>query len=279
MIDCSPEKLCGYLEAANFYKEIKQRNEFCQTGIYHDIIEITYVLSGRDLFDINGKIYCSATDDVRIIPPVNTLKVSPLFKTDIETGLISFQFCTQNPFCTEPVVINVSSRPYIKELFIKANNIWFRKESNYLVKTQSIFYKILGELLDLYETGDSASKNQAKLEPAIKYIHENYTLNPFIINKLPNICGIKHSYFNRLFQERFNMTPAKYITNLRMAYATDLLLLNTFSVSDISKKCGYENPCYFTKIFKEHYSCTPSQYRSNIQKRITNIKADNSAKY
>jgi len=53
----------------------------------------------------------------------------------------------------------------------------------------------------------------------------------------------------------------EYITNLRMNYASQLLINTEMGISDISSESGFGTRQNFTKEFKMFYSCTPSEYR------------------
>ncbi len=67
------------------------------------------------------------------------------------------------------------------------------------------------------------------------------------------------------FRQRFKlacaMTPGKYITNLRVSKAAQLLRESDLSIADISLQCGFENANYLYRVFKDVYHCTPNAYR------------------
>ena len=43
--------------------------------------------------------------------------------------------------------------------------------------------------------------------------------------------------------------------------AAELLTSTDLPISDISRRCGYENPFYFSRVFRERMGMPPSEYR------------------
>lgn len=68
------------------------------------------------------------------------------------------------------------------------------------------------------------------------------------------------------FRQRFNqccgISPGKYITQLRIRIAANLLRNTDRPISEIAIDCGYENPNYLYRAFKRIHHCTPHAYRS-----------------
>lgn len=53
----------------------------------------------------------------------------------------------------------------------------------------------------------------------------------------------------------------KYIKNVRMEKAKELLLTTNMKIADISQEVGYSYVSYFCRIFQEDYKMTPDTYR------------------
>lgn len=71
-------------------------------------------------------------------------------------------------------------------------------------------------------------------------------------------------HLSRLFKSEIGMSPAKYITMLRMEKASKLLKNNPkMSVAEIGSYVGYSSPMYFNRAFKSYMGNTPGEYRTN----------------
>lgn len=58
-------------------------------------------------------------------------------------------------------------------------------------------------------------------------------------------------------------TFSKYLNQMRMHQAADLLANSEQSINEIAVACGFSDPLYFRKVFKRYYDKTPSEYRSD----------------
>ena len=63
------------------------------------------------------------------------------------------------------------------------------------------------------------------------------------------------------FKAETGTTPSKYIINLRMRMAIELLETSSLSIKEISAMVGYSNFNFFTRIFKSFTGKSPTQYR------------------
>lgn len=68
----------------------------------------------------------------------------------------------------------------------------------------------------------------------------------------------------KLFKKRYGMTYYKYVQNMKMEKAKDLLRDKQLNILQISQSVGYENPSKFTEVFKELVGFSPKDYRNNI---------------
>jgi AraC family transcriptional regulator, exoenzyme S synthesis regulatory protein ExsA len=93
----------------------------------------------------------------------------------------------------------------------------------------------------------------------LAYLLENYYLKPLNINELAHISGRSLSAFKRDFEAQFHTSPAVWIKNKRLEYASFLLQNSKKNVSEISLEIGYESVSHFIKAFKEKYGFTPNK--------------------
>ncbi|RYU95628.1 helix-turn-helix transcriptional regulator [Emticicia agri] len=91
------------------------------------------------------------------------------------------------------------------------------------------------------------------------YLLETYYLKPLSIEELARISGRSLSVFKRDFEQQFHASPASWIKNKRLEYASFLLQNTSKNVSEISLEIGYESVSHFIKAFKEKYGFTPKK--------------------
>lgn len=67
-------------------------------------------------------------------------------------------------------------------------------------------------------------------------------------------------YFIRTFKRYTGVTPKRYILNLRMQKAKELLSASDMKVNEIARACGFESPLYFSKLFHRYFGVPPTQF-------------------
>mgnify|MGYP001776379461 FL=1 len=73
-----------------------------------------------------------------------------------------------------------------------------------------------------------------------------------------------YSWFRKLFKEYTNVSPARFILELKLQKAKSLLLNSSLSVKEISYMVGYEDATYFTALFKKYTGFTPLAYKEQL---------------
>ena len=83
------------------------------------------------------------------------------------------------------------------------------------------------------------------------------------LSALAAVAGVSTRQLDRLFVNRYQMTPRQYLISLRMARARALLAQTGRSVTDIAFECGYTDSNYFTRVFRKTQGQSPSRYRED----------------
>lgn len=272
MIHQNISKYLGYIISVDKYKLIEK--DFTRsTGRTDNIADIVYYISGRDITISGDKTYINTANTVKIVPPVNKLPTNTAIKTEESGDVINLIFWTKDPFITETMVLDAEPNPKLKNLFQKLHNIWILKKNNYQFEATAVFYQIMSEIFNTLEHNKNANK---KLEKAINHIHANYPDKNFRFDELAKMCNLQHAQFNKLFQQSFKTTPVKYVTNLRMQLAIDMLINQNYSIAEISEKTGYDSVSYFSRVFSKNMGTVPSKYlESHNSYNTTLLKPDN----
>ena len=227
----------------------------------HNCIEILYCLSGEEEIVIDGKSHRITKGMMRVCPPQHISTEKVFIRTVEETKYIDIGFVTMDPFITENLIIDSRKSRKVEELTAKLLKIVQGKYENWFFDATSVFWLLVKEIRILINHTDHRVEYlDKKLFPAIEHIHENYSRCDFDFSELPELCSLKNNYFHKIFKQRYNVTPAKYVTNLRMQLATDYLLSGNRNISEIAELVGYDSVAYFSRVFKNHFGISPSKY-------------------
>jgi two-component system response regulator YesN len=128
--------------------------------------------------------------------------------------------------------------------------------------TKRYIEKIFNQAVDLREESSSKHLNDITNKAKI-FINENYQKDELSLNLVANSVYISPNHFSAVFSQKTGNTFIKYLTDLRMSKAKELLKCTDMRTSDIGYAIGYKDPHYFSYLFKKTQKCTPKQYRSN----------------
>jgi len=93
-----------------------------------------------------------------------------------------------------------------------------------------------------------------------QYIQSHYK-EDLSLNALANIVFLSPKYLSSMFSQVTGISLNKYIKNVRMEKAKDLLLTTNMKIADVSQEVGYSYVSYFCRIFQEEYGMSPETYR------------------
>jgi transcriptional regulator GlxA family with amidase domain len=74
--------------------------------------------------------------------------------------------------------------------------------------------------------------------------------------------------FSRRFKLAIGKTPIKYLHELRLNNAKELLQSSNLTVAEIAYKVGYNDMSYFAKLFKKELYVSPKEYRKTVRAKL-----------
>lgn len=136
------------------------------------------------------------------------------------------------------------------------------------------FMTILYELSKCDGARTLATSSYAKVEAGSdsrrilkvkNYISQNY-MDEIRLSTMAGIAGMSPSAFSRFFKLHTGRNLSEYIIDLRLGYASRMLVDTSKSIAEISYACGFNNLSNFNRIFKKKKNCSPSEFRENYHK-------------
>lgn len=77
--------------------------------------------------------------------------------------------------------------------------------------------------------------------------------------------------FSRFFKLRTGKTLSDYIIDIRLGYASRMLVDSNKTISEICFECGFNNLSNFNRIFKKKRNMTPKLFRAHYRKNKSTI--------
>lgn len=179
-------------------------------------------------------------------------------------GKIMDEWVRNGFFSKDNPVFNVGLNEEIIALYKRAIIIADSQEANYQQALSGIACNLISMALYLSRNKDFSKSNIAEqINNAKIAVHENIsTITP---EKLAEITYMSYSKFRKIFKEYTGFSPSKYIQEVRINMAKEILTNTSRSIKEIAFELGYENKDYFFTVFRKATGMTPTSYRKYTQ--------------
>lgn len=95
-----------------------------------------------------------------------------------------------------------------------------------------------------------------------KYIETNYNKSTLSLDDVGEELNYSVSYVSAILKKH-DTSFTKYLTDIRMEKARNLVLNSNDKLISIANEVGYEDPYYFSHCFKKYYGASPLEYKKN----------------
>jgi AraC family transcriptional regulator len=128
-----------------------------------------------------------------------------------------------------------------------------------------IAIKLLWNYSSLPRQGHSPEKKLAdpRLRKVIDYLQSSFA-EEISLDGLALVAGLSPNYFLHAFRQTTGQTPHRYLTELRIAKARELLHNPYRSIVDISLAVGFSSQSHLTTVFRRFVKTTPAAYREEV---------------
>ena len=256
-----------------------------------EFFEINIISRGHGVHYINNNMINANVGDVFIIPPkishgyvggdgfdVFHIILSDAFMNkhiaDLQNLSAFYKLFGAEPLMrgrtTYPLHLTLSKEelaPALNIIFEISRYINFSDPTECLIRSNLAMASI-GLLCNTYALNnphsDMTQSEEHALMESISYIHEKY-YEKITIETLMQIAHMSRTSYIKKFKEICKMSPAAYITKIRIESATTMLLNTSLSVSEIAYKTGFYDASHLTKTFETYYSMTPMKYKHHTK--------------
>lgn len=134
----------------------------------------------------------------------------------------------------------------------KTDGLWDRFENSR--QSYDLLMSLLGH-------GASAAVQPDRIARAREWIISNYA-RKVGVKEAAWEAGCSREHLTRSFSERYGISPARLIDELRLAKARQLLLISRLPVANVARRCGYADADTMGRRFKAVFGLSPSAYRN-----------------
>lgn len=261
---------------------------------YHDHFEMVYIKRGDAIFQVSGSDVVMGLNDIIIIKPNQPHKFIVRSSGGCEFLVLSFKFPnTHNGSYPDISIadfiefVNDDSIPFInlrlsrKNEIVSVMNRILREHDKQQIWGDYLCYLLIMELFILVsrtlkqEWEQNIRSRSVKLKELLEiskeYIDANYN-KELSLSDVAGYVFLSESYFAHTFKDEFKISPKKYLLNVRIEAAKDLLSNTDQKINDISKEVGFSSQQRFNDIFKKYENMTPLYYRKKEKVKKINME-------
>ena len=248
-------------------------------GEKHNYFELTYVDRGTLFTTVEGKRYELKEKELMIYGP------GQFHTQDIPEGC-SCSYVTII-FDMETVVYDEESTHYellLNKVFDYDKKIYTLIKTFVTESTSQIPYmnslmlcllqetiirllqsEFIGKKNDRPVTGARQHYQDELLEKILAYIDETI-YEPLSIAELCQKFSMSRSSLQILFKENMDISPKKYINEMKLEKSRQMICENKYTISEIALMLGFNSIHYFSRAFTQKYHMAPSEYSKTLYK-------------
>ena len=248
-------------------------------GEKHNYFELTYVDRGTLFTTVEGKRYKLKEKELIIYGP------GQFHTQDIPEGC-SCSYVTII-FDMETVVYDEESTHYellLNKVFGYDKKIYTLIKTFVTESTSQIPYmnslmlcllqetvirllqsEFIGKKTDRPVTGARQHYQDELLEKILAYIDETI-YEPLSIAELCQKFSMSRSSLQILFKENMDISPKKYINEMKLEKSRQMICENKYTISEIALMLGFNSIHYFSRAFTQKYHMAPSEYSKTLYK-------------
>jgi AraC-like DNA-binding protein len=102
-------------------------------------------------------------------------------------------------------------------------------------------------------------EGDSSIQEAMRYMRENAT-RALTVEQVARHVGMSGSHFAHRFTAVARVSPMRFLKQLRLDAARELMLGQSVRASHAALQVGYESPAHFTRDFKLAFGAAPAQY-------------------
>lgn len=121
------------------------------------------------------------------------------------------------------------------------------------------FLKILAIICRSHQQLLTPSENNFSIDRLIIQLNQRY-MDDWTVTSMADYCKLSESYFAHTFKNRMQISPMRFLNELRIEKAKELLSSNNMSIATAASLVGFEDPLYFSRVFKKMTGIAPQNF-------------------
>ena len=222
-------------------------------------LEVVYVESGSVRVDFEKETYIVNGGEAIAILPYHLHKFSYVEGTVATVFMFSFSLAEEiyknygtNQFKIQKITLTKPERDYI--------NLCMASKNEEVFRVRSLYYMFVSNFLSNAVKSESNAHSET-VSKTVEYIY-NHIGESLTLEKVTKSLNINKTTFCKILKDYIGLSFHKFLQNIRIEKAKNLLLTKGKNITEISYECGFGSIRSFNRAFFEQVGCTPTEYRN-----------------
>lgn len=291
--------ISGFEKIDPYVRMVRLKKETSLSGKWKDIDNVfTYIASGSADFILNGSPYSLHKGNAIIIPPYMTHVIVSKGTESLIQYIMHFDFYEseerkrlihkdvldedekhlavskrENILDNKAVIAEIpeSDRNWLNFCYLNLFREFFEERAgrNMMLKAgcMELLVATLRNCVDL-KGGQSDDRRKTKswihIENAVDYILACDLTRDMSNDSIAAAVGVSTNYLTSIFQTHLGMSLHKYVMNVRIERAQQMMLSGKVNVTEAANLTGFSSIHVFSKTFKNILGVSPSQFLDDI---------------
>lgn len=251
---------------------------------YHDEFELILITNGKGSKRVVGNSIGVVDDTELIFIGPNLYHAWFTHQCDSEAvtetivqfhkDLFNESFLNRNQLCFVKNMLNNARRGILfpKNIIGQvATRIEGLKDKNHfdaVLELLGVFHvlSLCPDIRLLSDPGFSDEKIEQKgrrIERVFEFMYANYHKNVSLV-EIAEIANMPATSFSRFIKKRTGKTFVEILNEIRLGYASRMLVDSNKTIAEIAYQCGFNNISNFNRTFKYKKLCTPKEFRETF---------------
>ena len=122
-----------------------------------------------------------------------------------------------------------------------------------------------------YLEGEANLHDDEEMIDAQQWLHEHFARR-LDLAALARQLKMSQRTLNRRFKRVTGMSPSRYVQQVRLEHARELLRDSNLPISEIAVQVGYPDMGYFATLFREQMAQSPTDYRKSVRGKLFSVQ-------
>jgi AraC family transcriptional regulator of arabinose operon len=135
---------------------------------------------------------------------------------------------------------------------------WRKREGRHMLQVLGL--AALEEYVRMAKEGPGEANAESAHGRARRYL-EDHCGEEDCLAQAARVAAVTPQHLIRLFRQHYQITPGRYLWQVRVEKGASLLAATGLTVGEIADRCGFANPFHFSRLLRQMQGVSPRELR------------------